>query len=184
MDILLNQMERLEPPGTVADIGPTTGRDRDGVMEVRIDSARRILAVRVHDIGKVRRPERFVQCALKAFEAADGERALRSLARTGQDAAWLARADAAVAGREPLRMPTPPDVSYEAFQDGRLAAGAAHRPARPAPGTSDNGYLTIQRGRSGGIDAIHVDAAWLSGASAQYLEAAFVQAAAFTPEGR
>lgn len=170
-------------PDAFAEVPPTSGSDRARALRLTIDAARRVVGVEVLRIDHLRHPEPFRTSLEEAFFAADGERLYAVLRANGQAEEWLARADLTLAGASPLRVrPQGPDVSREASLERRAArrpAGARRR-ERPAPGTSDNGFLTIQRSSRGDIAAIEVDAPWLGGARPEHLEAAIVQAARYS----
>ena len=157
-----------------------TGTDSNASLTITVDAARRIVDVRVLDVDKLRRPDPLLDAVREAFGAADGARAYASLELSGNAEEFLARAEATLAGELPLRAPTPPDVSREACARRRAARGPRlPRRAQPAPVSSDNGYVTVQRGADGRLVDVSVDAEWLSGARPDQLARAILQASRF-----
>ena len=154
----------------------TTATDRHDTLEVTLDPARRITRVRVHDIARLRTQRALTTSLLGAFQAADGQRIVDSLAEAGPADDLLERVERDFAERPGLEVPRVGDVSYDAYRSGVLAdrAPATHR--RTVTATSDNGYLTVTREAAGSLLTVDVDAEWLSGARPDYLEAALVQA--------
>ncbi|MBM0126600.1 YbaB/EbfC family nucleoid-associated protein [Pimelobacter simplex] len=169
-------------PDAFAEVPPTSGTDRARALTLTVDAARRVIGVDVLDIAHLRHAEPFRTSLEEAFFAADGERLYAVLRANGQAEAWLARADLSLAGSSPLRVRSHgPDVSREASLERRAARGPElPRRRRPAPGTSDNGFLTVQRSPRGDIVDIEVDESWLSGARPEHLEAAIAQATRYS----
>ena len=156
----------------------TTATDGHDTLELTLDPSRRIARVRVHDITRLRTPQALTASLLGAFQAADGQRALDSLKEAGAAADLLERAERDFTERPGLRVPRVGDVSYAAHRSGRLADAAPVTPHRTVTARSDNGYLSLTREAGGTLLTVDVDAEWLSGARADYLEAAIMQAAA------
>ena len=161
----------------------TTATDRHDTLEVTLDPSRRITRVRVHDIARLRTPRALTTSLLGAFQAADGQRIVDSLAEAGAADGFLERVERDFAERPGLAVPRVGDVSYDAYRSGLLADRAPATPRRTVTVTSDNGYLTVTREAGGSLLTVDVDAEWLSGARADYLEAAIVQAAAGDRDG-
>jgi hypothetical protein len=155
----------------------TTATDRDDTLELTLDPSRRLARVRVHDMGRLRTPPALGRALLGAFQAADGQRTLDELEASGSADDLLERAERDFIERPGLRVTRVGDVSYAAYRSGRLPdAGPAPR-RRTTTATSDNGYLTVTRDDDGALLGLDVDAQWLAGARAEYLEAAIMQAA-------
>jgi hypothetical protein len=162
-----------------------SGTDRHQALSITLDRDRRVTDVRVLDQDRLRRPEAFVDALQEAFAVADGERVLAALEARGDAEDYLARAEATFAGQSPAQAPPRPDVSREASAARRSAGLAlAPRPEAPAPCTSENGYLTVQRGADGRLMGVQVDAEWLSGARPQHLQQAVMQAIRLGTENR
>jgi len=154
-----------------------SGTDRHRSLSITVDADRRITDARVLDVDHLHRREAFVDALQEAFAVADGERILAALDAHGNVAEYLARAEATISGETPAQAPPRPDVSREASAARRAAGVAlAPRPEPPLPVTSDNGYLTVQRGADGRLLSIDADEEWLSGARSHHLEQAIVQA--------
>jgi hypothetical protein len=155
----------------------TTATDRDDTLELTLGPSRHIARVRVNDIGRLRTPPALTGALLGAFQAADGQRTLDELGSSGSADDLLERAERDFIERPGLRVTRVGDVSYAAYRSGRLPdAGPAPR-RRTTTAASDNGYLTVTRDDDGALLGLDVDAQWLSGARAEYLEAAIMQAA-------
>jgi hypothetical protein len=180
---LLGRMHASEPAGTVADVAAVTATDQHGAIELTLDASRRISAVHVHDVSAIRTPETFTTALIGAFQSADGDRALAALERSGRLDEFLDRAEREHAEHPGLRRPARPDVSYDAYRSGRLHGRSATRAELPAARTSDNGYLTVQRGPAGDLLTVQVDPEWLLGARREHLEAAIEQATTITTDG-
>jgi len=162
-----------------------SGTDRHQALSITLDQDRRVTDVRVLDQDRLRRPEAFVDALQEAFAVADGERVLAALEVHGDAEDYLTRAEATFTGRRPAQAPPRPDVSRAASAARRSAGVAlAPRPEAPPPLSSDNGYLTIQRGADGRLKSVHVDAEWLSGARPQHLQQAVLQAIRVGTENR
>jgi hypothetical protein len=158
----------------------TTATDRHDILELTLDPSRRVTRVRVHDVNRLRTPAALSSALLGAFQAADGQRLLDELEASGTADELLERAEHDVAERPGLRVPRVGDVSYDAYRSGRLDSrpgATATAPQRRLRVISDNGYLTVTRDEDGTLLGVDVDAEWLSGARAEYLEAAIMQAA-------
>jgi len=156
-----------------------SGVDRNDALRITLDSARTVVSVEVLAPDRLRTPEAFDDALREAFGAADGNRALALLEADGRAEEQLERAEETLAGRSRPRMPTRPDVSRAAVarrRELREATGVQRTPAHPEPRSSDNGYLTVQRGRDGRLIGIVVDEAWLGGARPEHLENAIEQA--------
>lgn len=162
-----------------------SGTDRHRSLSITVDAQRTVTDAQVLDIGHLRRPEAFVDAVQEAFAVADGERIVAALEARGDLEGFLARADATLAGRTPAQAPPRPDVSREASA-ARRAAGVviAPRQEQPRPTTSENGYLTVQRGADGRLLGVDVDAEWLGGARAHHLQEAVLQACRVGAEDR
>lgn len=180
---LLERLASESDPAMFRQVPDAEGTDRNETLKITLDAARRVVDIRVLDVDRLRRPDPFIDAVREAFAIADGARAYASLVMSGQAEEYLARAEAALSGQRPLRAPAPPDVSREACARRREERGAApdQRPS-PAPVTSDNGYLTMQRGRDGRLIGVSVDAEWLSAARPEQLERALRQASLFGTE--
>lgn len=154
-----------------------SGTDRHRSLSITVDADRRVTDTRVLDLDHLRRPEAFTDALQEAFAVADGERILAALEAHGNVDEYLARAEATISGATPAQAPPRPDVS-RAASAARRAAGVAvaPRPEPHPPVTSDNGYLTVQRGADGRLLNIDVDAEWLSGARTHHLQDAILQA--------
>ncbi|WP_426247071.1 hypothetical protein [Nocardioides sp. LHG3406-4] len=166
------------------DVPDATGADHADRLAVTVDSARRVVAVDVRDVARLRTPEDLAAAVREAFAAADGQRALASLTEAGKAEDRLAHADALVSGRRKLQVRSAPDVSYQAY----VERGGRHRArvvqsaaaARPDATTSDNGYVSIVRDEHGMVSAVHADGEWLSAAQPHHLERALQQAGRWT----
>ena len=178
---LLERLASHGDPDLFHDVPDVTGSDSHEALSITMDSVRRVVDARVLDLDKIRLPEPFNHAVREAFAAADGTRAYASLQRSGKAEEYLARAEATLSGLSPARAPRPPDMSRKACARRRAARDGARETVRPRPEpvTSDNGYLTIQRGPEGRLVDLTVDAEWLSAATADHLERAIVQAARF-----
>jgi len=162
-----------------------SGTDRNRSLNITVDTDRRVTDVRVLDIDRLRHPDAFTDAFQEAFAVADGERILAALEARGDAEDFLARAEATLAGDSPAQAPPRPDVSREASAARRAAGVAvAARPEPPPPVTSDNGYLTVQRGADGRLLRIQVDAEWLGGARTEHLQQAVLQAGRLGTENR
>jgi len=181
--VLLERMRSSEPVGTVAQVATVTGTDQHQALEITLAATRRVAAARVRDVSAVRTPETFTAALIGAFQSADGDRALSALQQSGHLEEFLDRAERDFAERPGVRRPPRVDVSYEAYTSGRLHAHSASRTKRPAPRTSANGYLTIQRGHAGEMLTVEVDPEWLLGARSEHLETAIEQAMFITTDG-
>ena len=179
---LLERMRASEPAGTVADVAAVTATDSHGALALTLDASRRISAVHVRDISAIRTPETFTTALIGAFQSADGDRALAALERTGRLEEFLERAEREHAEHPGLRTPAIADVSYAAYTSGRLHGPSATASDRPAARTSNNAYLTVQRGPAGDLLTVEVDPEWLLGARAEHLEAAIEQATTITTD--
>ncbi len=171
---LLDRLATTHEPGLFADVPNASGTDRHESLTVTVDAVRRVVAARVLDLDHLRSVDPFVDALHEAFATADGARALASLQQNGLAKAYLARAEATVAGESPARAPRPPDISREALRRHADEKRAA-RPG-PAPVRSANGYLTVQRGHDGRLLHVDVDAGWLSAAQPAQLERAVIEA--------
>lgn len=179
---LLRQLAE-DRPDAFADVAPTSGTNRAQSLSVTIDAAKRVIEVRVLDITALRNPEPFETALDEAFFAADGERLYAVLQLNGQADEWIARADRSLAGTSGLkvRQRGPEIVTREASLERRAARRARPAPRRtPGPGTSDNGFLTVQRSARGDIKDIQVDAEWLGGVRPEHLEVAIRQATRYS----
>lgn len=181
--VLLERMLASEPVGTVAEVPPVTGTDHQQAMEITLDAARRVVAVKVREASALRTPESFTAALIGAFQTADGDRALAALQHTGHLDEFLGRAEKDFAERPGLRRPPQVDVSYAAYRSGSLHGQPARGSERPGPRTSANGYLTVQRGHAGEVLTAHVDPEWLLGARTEHLETAIEQAMTLTTDG-
>ena len=173
-------MDQRDPwtptPGGAHD---ASGVDRNDALRITLDGARAVLRAEVLAPERLRTPEAFDDALREAFGAADGNRVLALLEAEGRAEEQLARAEETLAGRSRPRVPTRPDVSRAAVarrRELREATGLGRTPAYPEPTTSDNGYLTVQRGRDGRLVGVVVDEEWLGGARPEHLENAIVQA--------
>ncbi|GAA4375374.1 hypothetical protein [Nocardioides caricicola] len=157
--------------------GTYSATDRHQSLSITLDQDLRVTDVRVLDQDRLRSPRSFKDALQEAFAVADGERVLAALEARGDADDYLARAEATLSGRSPAVAPPRPDVS-RAASAARRAAGVAlaSRPEPPPPLTSENGYLTIQRGADGRLLRVDVDPEWLSGARPQLLQQAVLQA--------
>ena len=156
-----------------------SGVDRNDALRITLDGARTVVSAEVLAPERLRKPEAFDDALREAFGAADGTRALALLEAEGRAEELLERAEETLAGRSRPRAPTRPDVTRAAVarrRELREATGLERTPAYPEPRTSDNGYLTVQRGRDGRLVAVVVDEEWLGGARPEHLENAIVQA--------
>ncbi|HWI42677.1 MAG TPA: hypothetical protein VNS81_03605 [Nocardioides sp.] len=167
-------------PDAFAEVAPATGQDRQGILRLTVDAARRVVRAEVLDPDRVRDPDVFRAALGEAFFVADADRLYAALQRNGKAEEWVARAEQSLAdpARLDVRRPDPRRITREGARARR--AERAPRPARPAPGTSDNGFLTVQRTARGDLASIEVDAAWLSGAQAHRVEDAIVQATRYS----
>lgn len=159
--------------------GDASGVDRNDALRITLDGARNVVGVEVLAPERLRTPEAFDDALREAFGAADGNRALAVAEAHGRAEEVLERAEETLAGRASPRMPTRPDVSRAAVarrRELREATGVGRTPAHPEPRTSDNGYLTVQRGRDGRLVGVVVDQEWLGGARREHLENAIEQA--------
>lgn len=181
--VLLERMLASEPAGTVAHVPAVTGADQQQAIEITLDAARRVVSVDVREVSAVRSPESFTAALIGAFQSADGDRALAALQQIGHLDEFVSRAERDFAERPALRRPPRVDVSYAAYQSGSLHVQSTPRAERPAPRTSANGYLTVQRGHAGELLNVHVDPEWLLGARPEHLETAIEQAMTITTDG-
>ncbi len=164
-----------------------SGTDRNRSLSITLDQDRRVIDVRVLEQDQLRNPVAFGDALQEAFAVADGERILAALEAHGDAEDYLARAEATFTGQSPAQAPPRPDMSRGASA-ARRAAGTgvalAARPEPPPPLTSENGYLTIQRGADGRLMRVEADAEWLSGARPQHLQQAVLQAIRLGTENR
>ena len=86
-----------------------------------------------------------------------------------------------MAGRAP-RAPRSPPTSAATPYDGRAGAARRRGRQRPAPVSSANACLTVQRGPDGRLMHVDVDAGWLCAARPDQLERAVIQACRFGTE--
>lgn len=179
----MDRMRSTEPACTVADVPTVTATDQREAIEITLDAARRITSVHVRDLSAVRTPPAFTSALIGAFQAADGERALAALEQSGRLDEFLDRVEREHAERPGLRVPPRVDVSYAAYKSGLLHVDEATHQERPPARTSDNGYLTVQRGPAGDLLTVVVDAEWLLGTRTEHLEAAIEQATSITWDG-
>lgn len=179
----MDRMRSTEPAGTVADVPTVTATDQREAIEITLDATRRITSVHVRDLSAVRTPTAFTSALIGAFQAADGDRALAALEQSGRLDEFLDRVEREHAERPGLRVPPRVDVSYSAYKAGLLHVDEATHHERPPARTSDNGYLTVQRGPAGDLLTVDVDAEWLLGTRTEHLEAAIEQATTITWDG-
>lgn len=180
---LMERMRSTEPTGTVADVPTVTATDQHGAIEITLDASRRVTSVHVRDLTAIRTPPAFTSALIGAFQAADGDRALAALEQTGHLDGFLDRVEREHAEHPGLRVPPRVDVSYAAYKAGLLHVDEATHHERPPARTSDNGYLTVQRGPAGDLLTVDVDAEWLLGTRTEHLEAAIEQATTITWDG-
>ena len=166
-------------PDLFRDVPDTEGYDEHAALSMTIDAARRVVGVHVKDASKLRTNELLETAIKQSFAAADGKRGYASMVEAGRGEELLERAERTLAGHRTERPRRRIDVSREGSL-ARLAAKADRAPEakrqQPRRQTSDNGYLTIQRGLSLDPTSIQADPAWLAGARAEHLEAAISQA--------
>lgn len=179
---VLDRMRATEPQ-TTQEVPEVTASDRDELITITLDSARRVTAVRVADVSRLRTPYDLSRALIGAFQAADGERALLSLDAQGTREEFLERVERDFSDNPGLRVPRVRDVSYAAYQRGELGRPTTSREPSPAAGVSDNGYLRIQRGADGMLLVVDADAEWLAAARPEFLEDAIVQAADYDVKG-
>lgn len=166
-------------PDLLRPVGTAEGDDLDGHLRLVIDDDRRVLQATVLDPSSLRDPDALREALRGALAVADGARAAASLRQAGRLEEYLARAEETVAGRRPLRAPTPPSVTREASRrrrEARRGEVPPSPPPPPAPATSGNGYLTVQRSVDGQLIGLEVDTAWLGAARPEHLERAIVEA--------
>jgi hypothetical protein len=180
---LLERLASGHEPGLFANVPDASGTDRHDALRITVDAARRVVAARVLDLDRLRHVDPFVDAVHEAFAAADGARALASLELNGTADSFLARAEATMSGRAPARAPRPPDIRREARQVRARHRSFARPEHRPGPVSSDNAYVTVQRGPDGRLMHVDVDAEWLCAARPDQVERAVIQACRFVTEG-
>ncbi|CAM3824917.1 hypothetical protein NOMA109596_12735 [Nocardioides marinus] len=159
--------------------GPTedaSGADASGAVEVVVDPAALVRAVRVCDPGLLRTPEALQARVLEAHRAADTARAVAvQLAHSVEEPP--ATPEALVASLQPrVRRPS------DAVRHARMVADSGGTPPTHAPpprgvqGLSQNGMVTVGTDADGRPATVLADPAWLSAATAGGLQQALLQA--------
>lgn len=172
-------------PQAFAPIPPCSGTDSKASIELTIDAAKQVVGIKVDDNRISRDPSRFILAIQEAFAAADMRRLVAAYTATDAfDGAFQGHDDRFRVDTElNIPRPTDVDVSQEAsLERAAMRRTEERRPLTPRPGTSRNGYLTIQRDIRGDIREIEVDEMWLSSARPESLENSVLEAAAYTLE--